>query len=141
MDALDIFTKMFTNFSGIDQLTDVDFGGCQAALWNLIRNHSRQAVQKRSCGAVAGLSIYLSDVSFKTLLDNIKSILSNSSDLMNCKIILYCLAAISKSSGARIGPYLNDWVDLILKLRKVNDDEISEYCLQVWLFLINFSLL
>ena len=31
-----------------------------------------------------------------------------------------------------MGPFLSEWISVILKLKtKYNDDEISEYCLQV----------
>jgi hypothetical protein len=110
----------------------VQLGGCQGGLWNLIRNHPRQAVQKRACGALASLSCHLSDAAFKNLLDNIKGVLVDSFDTTSTKIFVYGLAVISKASGSRMGPYLSDWVDVVLNLRKNNvDDEISEYCLQV----------
>jgi hypothetical protein len=134
LDAIDIIAKILSTFDGVEELTDVQLGGCQGGLWNLIRNHPRQAVQKRACGALSSLSCHLSDAAFKNLLDNIKSIFVDSSDTTKTKIFVYGLAVISKSSGPRMGPYLYDWVDLILKLIKDNiDDEISEYCLQVLL--------
>lgn len=126
----------------MEELTDVQLAGCQGALWNLIKNHPRQAVQKRACVALASLSCHLSNESFKNLIDNVRNVLVDSSDALNTKIFVYGLSAISKASGPRIGPYLNDWVDLILKLRKNNDDddEISEYCLQVRLQFLIFRL-
>lgn len=133
MDAIDILSKILSSFGGIEELQEVQLARCQGALWNLIRNHPRQAVQKRACGALASLSFHLSSISFKTLLDTVKAVLVESSDTAATKIFVYALCSISKSSGAKIGPYLHEWVDLILKLRKDNedDDEISEYCLQV----------
>ena len=129
---MDILSKILSSFSQIEELAETQLAGCQGALWTLIESHPRQAVKKRACGALANLSSHLSDSAFKTLIDSIRNVLVDSSNMEIIKTFAYGLAGISKSSGSRIGPFLHDWIDLILKLRKDNDDdEISEYCLQV----------
>lgn len=130
LEALDILSDILNRFG--NQLTKF-YNSIQEALLPLLESQ-RSAVRKRAITALAHLltccEIELFDETITFLLKRLTEHSKN--DFTLVPTYIQCIAAVSRLCGQRFGTHLQQIVPFIVELSAKNDDELKEYCIQVF---------
>ena len=130
LEALDILSDLLSRFG--NQLFKF-YSTIQIALLPLLESQ-RSAVRKRAITALANLltvcELDLFNQTIIILLDRLTEHSKN--DFQLVPTYIQSIAAISRLCGQRFGEHLQKIVPFIVELSAQNDDELKEYCIQVF---------
>jgi len=130
LEALDILSDILSRFG--NQLNKF-YTSIQEALLPLLESQ-RSAVRKRAITALAHLltccELELFNETITFLLKRLNE--HSQGDFTLVPTYIQCLAAISRLCGQRFGAHLQEIVPFIVKLSANSDDELKEYCIQVF---------
>ena len=127
LEALEIFSDLLFRFGKVMSLY---YPSVKDALLPQLKN-SRTAVCKRTITCVAYMTITSSDALYAEIMTHLLSELTDS-EPSNSKIYINCATAICKHSSSRMGIYLEEIMELIMKYIEHNDDDLKEACFQAF---------
>ncbi|KAL1924349.1 uncharacterized protein VTP21DRAFT_7384 [Calcarisporiella thermophila] len=129
MDALDILSEVLNRFGVIVSANPQLPKSIQATLLSQL-GHRRPAVRKRAIVAIGNLVSHTNDELFYQLVEKLFSEFNTSNDRDKLKSLIQCVGTLSRSSAQRLGKHLVNFLQLVFKYSKEEDDELREYCLQ-----------
>ncbi|XP_068578375.1 cullin-associated NEDD8-dissociated protein 2 [Cebidichthys violaceus] len=128
LEALDILSDMLGRLSGA--LVSFHSSLLSSLLPQL--TSSRMAVRKRSILALGHLVPCCSPALFSQLTEHLLTELAKDPPTSMTRTYIQCLATISRQGGHRVGEHLEKLIPMVVKFIGVEDDELREYCFQVF---------
>jgi cullin-associated NEDD8-dissociated protein 1 len=134
---LEVLAVLLTRFGSLTTKREA----LQAALLPLLLS-TRQATRRRAIDCLSLLAVHESDEMFNKLVEHLLTTTGKSGGKVEHKrTMIQCFAAISRSVGYKLGPFLNKVVPLVIKFCDTDaadaDEDLRENCLQCCETLIN----